>query len=303
MKPVSKRIRFEVFKRDSFTCQYCGRKAPDILLHLDHVNPRAKGGDNNPLNLITSCIDCNLGKADRTLADDSVLRLKQDQLAALQERREQINMMLEWQQGLAGLESETIEKLASIWCEIADWVGLSDLGLAEVRKLYRRHGFEAVAEAMRAAVDYFQYNDDGSLDEESTKVAFRKIKSICGVRASMKEKPWLRDLFYIRKIVENRCSYFNPHQARELLEEAFEAAIHPENAVEGLKYIAQHARNWSDWKEQTANYTNQLYQLRHRAEQKIAHEDVNETPTGLEGDQIDRWLETGEKPPDPTDTD
>lgn len=43
-KAISKKIRFEVFKRDSFTCQYCGEKAPDVILHVDHIDPVAKGG-------------------------------------------------------------------------------------------------------------------------------------------------------------------------------------------------------------------------------------------------------------------
>jgi hypothetical protein len=55
-KAVSKRIRFELFKRDSFTCQYCGRKAPAVLLEADHIEPAAKGGGNNILNLITEAM-------------------------------------------------------------------------------------------------------------------------------------------------------------------------------------------------------------------------------------------------------
>ena len=43
-KALSQKIRFEVFKRDSFTCQYCGRKAPDVVLQVDHIVPVAKGG-------------------------------------------------------------------------------------------------------------------------------------------------------------------------------------------------------------------------------------------------------------------
>ena len=45
-KPLSKKIRFEVFKRDSFTCQYCGKSALDVVLELDHIKPVAKGGSN-----------------------------------------------------------------------------------------------------------------------------------------------------------------------------------------------------------------------------------------------------------------
>jgi len=36
-KTISKKIRFEVFKRDSFTCQYCGKSAPEIIL-LENTN-------------------------------------------------------------------------------------------------------------------------------------------------------------------------------------------------------------------------------------------------------------------------
>lgn len=63
-KAISTRTRFEVFKRDHFTCQYCGSKPPAVILHIDHITPISKGGTNNLDNLITSCQDCNLGKSD-----------------------------------------------------------------------------------------------------------------------------------------------------------------------------------------------------------------------------------------------
>ncbi|WP_446008353.1 HNH endonuclease [Candidatus Electrothrix sp.] len=59
-KSLSKKLRFEVFKRDSFTCQYCGKVAPNVILEVDHIEPVSKGGSNELLNLITSCYDCNI---------------------------------------------------------------------------------------------------------------------------------------------------------------------------------------------------------------------------------------------------
>lgn len=59
---ISKKLRFEIFKRDNFTCQYCGRQTPDVILEVDHISPKAKGGDDDIQNLITSCFDCNHGK-------------------------------------------------------------------------------------------------------------------------------------------------------------------------------------------------------------------------------------------------
>jgi 5-methylcytosine-specific restriction endonuclease McrA len=57
--PVSKKTRFDVFKRDFFTCQYCGLTPPAAVLEIDHIHPVSKGGKNGIDNLITSCFDCN----------------------------------------------------------------------------------------------------------------------------------------------------------------------------------------------------------------------------------------------------
>jgi 5-methylcytosine-specific restriction endonuclease McrA len=51
-KPMSKKLRFEVFKRDSFTCQYCGKTPPLVVLEVDHIHPVSKGGSCGMDNLI-----------------------------------------------------------------------------------------------------------------------------------------------------------------------------------------------------------------------------------------------------------
>lgn len=61
---VSVRIRYLVLRRDKHTCQYCGAKAPDAQLHIDHQLAVAEGGTNDIDNLITACVRCNLGKSD-----------------------------------------------------------------------------------------------------------------------------------------------------------------------------------------------------------------------------------------------
>lgn len=67
-KTISKSLRFEIFKRDGFACQYCGATPPKAVLHIDHINPVKLGGDNDPDNLITACQSCNSGKAARPLS-------------------------------------------------------------------------------------------------------------------------------------------------------------------------------------------------------------------------------------------
>lgn len=57
---VTKRVRFEVLRRDNYTCRYC--HATDKKLTIDHVIPQALGGSDNPNNLVACCMDCNSGK-------------------------------------------------------------------------------------------------------------------------------------------------------------------------------------------------------------------------------------------------
>ena len=64
---INKRKRFSIFNRDGFRCQYCGRKSPSVILHVDHRVSKHHGGTDDETNLVTACQDCNLGKASRSV--------------------------------------------------------------------------------------------------------------------------------------------------------------------------------------------------------------------------------------------
>lgn len=68
-KATSKRLRFEVFNRDHFTCQYCGAQPPSVVLVCDHIIPASKGGLTSAENLVTACEGCNAGKSDKHLGE------------------------------------------------------------------------------------------------------------------------------------------------------------------------------------------------------------------------------------------
>lgn len=68
---VSRSLRFAVLERDNHTCTYCGRRPPEVALHVDHVVPTASGGETVIGNLVTACVDCNAGKGSRLLAADA----------------------------------------------------------------------------------------------------------------------------------------------------------------------------------------------------------------------------------------
>ena len=59
---ITKKLRFEVFKRDGFKCAYCGKNPPQVTLEVDHIDPKSKGGKDDINNLVSACFDCNRGK-------------------------------------------------------------------------------------------------------------------------------------------------------------------------------------------------------------------------------------------------
>jgi hypothetical protein len=84
----SKKLRFDVFKRDGFTCQYCGAHPPNVILEADHVIPAAGGGKAEIDNLVTACFDCNRGKGKTPL--DVIPQSLQSKAEETKEREAQL---------------------------------------------------------------------------------------------------------------------------------------------------------------------------------------------------------------------
>ena len=87
---ISTRTRFEIFKRDNFTCKYCGRKSPEVVLEVDHILAVSKGGPDDRMNLTTSCWDCNRGKSDVSLTSTMTGEDPHDAAILLLEKQRQL---------------------------------------------------------------------------------------------------------------------------------------------------------------------------------------------------------------------
>jgi hypothetical protein len=243
-KPISRTVRFEVFKRDSFKCQYCGRAAPDVLLHIDHMKPVADGGTNDILNLITSCAECNGGKGATPLADSTAVEKRRVQLEQLQERREQLDMLMEWQAGLSELQEETVDRIAGYWAQKSPGFSPNQNGRRKIKTWLRKFSVEELVYAMNVAAEaYLKFEDDGKVTEESWELAFGKIPGICRVERASKDDPDLKELFYIRGIARNRCGYFVNHDAMNWLKAARSWDI----PMERLREIACTCRSWTNF--------------------------------------------------------
>jgi hypothetical protein len=143
-------LRFEVFKRDSFTCRYCGEVAPKAILEVDHVHPRALGGTDDLENLVTSCFVCNRGKGARPL--DQVVRDPADineRTYELAERELQLESYNYWRRRAAEREAKELDELHALWCSyFKDWAWNEQ----SAKRFLRDLGVAVVSEAIETAV-------------------------------------------------------------------------------------------------------------------------------------------------------
>lgn len=111
-KPLSRRLRFEIFKRDGFRCTYCGATPVIGPLHVDHVKPVVEGGTNDPSNLATACGACNLGKSRVPLEKKrlAVGRLTEADLDHAEQIHEYLAVQRDVAQAKRALEDQLIEE-------------------------------------------------------------------------------------------------------------------------------------------------------------------------------------------------
>jgi hypothetical protein len=244
-KSIGPKKRFEVFKRDSFTCQYCGRSAPEVLLEIDHIKPVANGGTNNILNLVTACQGCNRGKGARLLSDNTTISKQKDQLDELNERRLQLEMLADWRESLQDLQGDQVDALAKYFGNYTGY-SVNEHGRAEIRRWITRYNMSELYDAIDASVSqYLRVDKDGGKHtQDSVEKAFSYIEKIAAVRKNTKDKPYLRDLFYIRGILRNRLNYVNDVVALRLLEDAYLNGV----SIEHLRRISLDVKHWTEFR-------------------------------------------------------
>lgn len=111
---VTKRLRFEVLRRDHFRCYYCGIAAIDSPLAIDHVVPRALGGRDELENLVAACRDCNIGKTSTAPGPDLV--------ESVSSRTTHDRMARELWNAIAALHHETLD-VDMAECTCAEYCG------------------------------------------------------------------------------------------------------------------------------------------------------------------------------------
>ena len=204
-KPISKKIRFEVFKRDLFTCQYCGKKAPDVILNIDHINPVKEGGENDIFNLLTSCFDCNSGKSARKLDDNSVLVKQRNQVELVEERKQQILLLIEWKNSVSNIEEDYIEIITN-YINTKVYPLTLDNGKKIIEEWLKKYSVEEILENIDKSAEKNLIYYSNKIFQESAITFISKVGAFLSVS---RMQPIQQKIRYINGIGRNRINTWN----------------------------------------------------------------------------------------------
>lgn len=143
---------------------------------MDHINPVSKGGTNNLLNLVTSCMDCNRGKSNKVLSDDSVAKKQKKMADELAKRKEQIDMFMEWRSGLLEIDEFSANGIADYFKKMTGY-GVGERGIEEIKKWLKSYSvqeiFSGMEESFRTELSH------SYLDKKTAFKIFQKTPLIC----------------------------------------------------------------------------------------------------------------------------
>ena len=145
---ISKRLRFEILRRDNHTCQYCGEAAPNVTLHVDHVKPKTLGGSDGPDNLVTACKDCNAGKTSSSLDAPIVQAIAQRNLD-WELRAAHLGAQM---RGSLERDKKYLESFNIFWADAESATETAPLPFGYEASIYNWSGMGVPEDAMEAAI-------------------------------------------------------------------------------------------------------------------------------------------------------
>lgn len=172
---VSKKLRFDVFKRDGFACQYCGAHPPDVILECDHIMPVVEGGQSTLDNLVTACFACNRGKGKRSLL--VVPQSLTDKAAEIAEREEQLQGYREILWAQQSRIEEDMWQVATTLFPKSDEKGLARAWLRSIRMFNERLGLDEALDAADIALGQGPVYNDKRLFAYFCGVCWRKVRA------------------------------------------------------------------------------------------------------------------------------
>jgi len=226
-KTLSPRTRFEILKRDKFTCRYCGAKAPDVQLEVDHIKPVYEGGSNHPLNLVTSCEKCNGGKAAVPLSNAGAVDAARAEAENQQDKVEQIAQMAQWHDELTRLDDNMATMINGVLRDSFGFVLNPGNHVRSFVRLVKRQGLDGFKTAVLATEEW----TDSAYGKRDPAAVFAKLTML--IKGGTARDNPAAGSAYIAGILRNR---FSPPLGRM-------------NALRAdIRFILEQGEAFDDWK-------------------------------------------------------
>lgn len=171
---ISRKIRFEVFKRDGFKCAYCGKSPPQIILEADHIDPKDNGGGDDINNLITACFDCNRGKKNIPLI--KVPSTISENLLILQEQENQLKEYRKFVKKIEHRIQKDIDEIDEIYSQAyPEWGFSENFKRISLKVFLRSLSKEKIIDFLEKAIYKFP-NDKDTVIRYFCGICWREIK-------------------------------------------------------------------------------------------------------------------------------
>ncbi|MDH3236767.1 MAG: hypothetical protein OEQ29_24885, partial [Alphaproteobacteria bacterium] len=159
---------------------------------------------------------------------------------AIEERRTQLEMLIEWREEVIGLQDEAIDAL--------DRRIIARTGLAmneecrqRLRRWVRRYGLAEMFDAVEDALDQMLEWQDGVLTIASWERALAAVPRVAELRRAARDNPYFRELLHICGLLRRRLHYVNELRCLRLMEDGLRAGA----SIESMKAFARTAKSWT----------------------------------------------------------
>jgi len=171
---ISKKLRFEIFKRDGFTCAYCGKTPPEIILEIDHIDPKSKGGIDEINNLITACFDCNRGK--RNIPLDKIPYQMNENLEVLKLKESQLKEYRKYIKKIENRIDEDVNEIENIFKINYPNNSFTDRFRLSVKNFLNKLSIVEIKDAMSQSCSKIFYGDPEWCIKYFCAICWRKIR-------------------------------------------------------------------------------------------------------------------------------
>lgn len=172
---IGKKLRFEIFARDNFTCRYCGLQSDQVRLVIDHVIPVCKGGTNEPENLATCCEPCNQGKSGTPI--NKITTSESHRLALAQEMRDQLETIRAAKRA-SKARQDLRQEVCNYICEARGVESVRKIDLNVFCSLVQRHG----------ANNVFRWIDIAAARLKPSQSSNDFLRYVCGIKNREEEQ-------------------------------------------------------------------------------------------------------------------